>query len=281
MSHPVDGTYTYGDSEVAGDRLAVIASIFGPTTAEFLRRDARLDGAAPAELAVDLGCGPGYTTALLQATTTPVRTVGLERSEAFVLRARVEHAHHGLEFLPHDVTVLPFPTGPADVVFARYLLAHLPDPVTVRDGWLTEVRPGGRLLIEEIDHIDTAIDTFARYLDVVQQMSRGHDTELLIGPVLAAAKPPAGTELVADTLARISPDPRTVAHIFAMNLSVWRDDPWVLDHVDPQLVATLAAELDQLRSTAPSTGITWHHRQLAYRRRTAPTSNSTTSNSNR
>ncbi len=268
MSGPAEGTYTYGDSEVAGDRLAVIASIFEPTTAEFLRRDARPAGPTTPELALDLGCGPGYTTALLHATIAPERTVGLERSDAFVLRARVEHADDGLEFLPHDVTVLPFPTGPADVVFARYLLAHLPDPVTVRDRWLTAVRPGGRLLVEEIDHIDTSIDTFARYLDVVQQMSRGHDTELLVGPALADAAPPEDVSLVADTTARISPAPQTVARIFAMNLSVWRDDPWVEAHVDPSLVATLARELHDLRSAAPPTGITWHHRQLAFERST-------------
>src|SRR4051812_38920743 len=178
MSEPAERTYTYGDSVVAGDRLAMIATIFGPTTAEFLRRDALADPRPDVALAVDLGCGPGYTTALLHDVVAARRTVGLERSDAFVLRARVEHGVDGVEFLPHDVTVVPFPVGSAEVLFARYLLAHLPDPVAVRDRWLTQVAPGGRLLLEEIDHIDTTIDTFTRYLEVVQQMSRGHGTEL-------------------------------------------------------------------------------------------------------
>jgi trans-aconitate 2-methyltransferase len=269
MSDPAERTYTYGDSEVAGDRLAMIATIFGPTTAEFLRRDGRADprtGRAGAALAIDLGCGPGYTTTLVHQEVGATRTIGLERSEAFVLRARVEHTTDGIGFQPHDVTMVPFPTGSADVIFARYLLAHLPDPVTVRDRWLTQVRPGGRLLVEEIDHIDTSVDTFGRYLDVVQQMSRGHDTELLVGPTLAAAAPPDGTALVADSVALISPRPQTVARIFAMNLSVWRDDPWVVDHIDPAVVAALAAELADLRTAAPVAGITWHHRQLTYER---------------
>ena len=265
MSTPADRTYTYGDTTVAGDRLAVLASIFGPTTAEFVRRDARSDPTRPVALALDLGCGPGYTTALVHEQAEPVRTVGLERSDAFVLRARVEHGHAGVEFLPHDITVTPFPTGPADLVFARYLLAHLPEPVAVRDRWLTQVRPGGRLLVEEIDHIDTSIGTFARYLDVVQQMSRGHGTDLLVGPTLAAAAPPTGTRLVGDTIARISPEPRTVARIFAMNLSVWRDDPWVVEHVPVDVVTALDDELRALVTSAPDTGITWHHRQLAFR----------------
>ncbi|MGZ4717738.1 MAG: class I SAM-dependent methyltransferase [Acidimicrobiales bacterium] len=262
MSTPAERTYTYGDSTVAGDRLTVLASIFGPTTATFLRRDAP----AGPELALDLGCGPGHTTALVAEVTGAGRTVGLERSEAFVLRARVERDEAGIEFLPHDVTITPFPTGPADLVFARYLLAHLADPVARRDRWLTQVRPGGRLLVEEIDHIDASIGTFAHYLEVVQQMSRGHGTELLVGAPLAAAPPPSGVGLVADTIAEISPDPRTVARIFAMNLSVWRDDPWVVAHVDPAVVDTLARDLRDLSSRGPARGITWHHRQLAYQR---------------
>jgi trans-aconitate 2-methyltransferase len=264
MSEPAERTYTYGDSVVAGDRLAMIATIFGPTTAEFLRRDAQSPRSAAPGLALDLGCGPGYTTALVHDEVAAARTVGLERSDAFVLRARVEHSATGVEFLPHDVTLVPFPVGPAEVVFARYLLAHLPGPVAVRDRWLSEVAPGGRLLVEEIDHIDTTIETFARYLDVVQQMSRGHDTELLIGPLLAAARPPEGTHLVADTTARISPAPQTVARIFSMNLSVWRDDPWIRANVGAAVVADLAAELHDLCADAPDAGITWHHRQLAY-----------------
>ncbi len=268
MSSPADRTYPYGDSATAGDRLALLASIFGPTTARFLRRDGGPDpGPDPGldlELAVDLGCGPGYTTALLRDTTGARRVVGLERSDAFVLRARVEHGSEGLEFLPHDVTVTPFPTGPADLVFARYLLAHLPDPVAVRDRWLTQVRPGGRLLLEEIDRIDTSIGTFARYLDVVHQMSLGHGTDLLVGSTLAAAEPQAGAHLVADTVAEISPEPRTVARIFAMNLSVWRDDPWVATNVAPDVLSVLATDLRDLAAAAPGAGITWLHRQLAY-----------------
>ena len=263
MTEPPERTYTYGDSPVAGDRLAVIAAIFGPTTEAFLHRDAP----AGVALAVDLGCGPGYTTALVRDVVAPTTTVGLERSEAFVLRARIEHTPQpvaDLTFLPHDVTVTPFPTGPADVLFARYLLAHLPDPVIVRDRWFGQVRAGGRLLVEEIDHIDTSIPTFERYLDVVAAMSRGHGTDLFVGRALAAAAPPPGGRLVADTIAEISPDPRVVARIFSMNLSVWRDDPWTRANVADDRVHVLAAELTDLAAAGSPGSITWHHRQLAY-----------------
>jgi len=35
----------------------------------------------------------------------------------------------GIEFVCHDVTQEPFPTASADVLFCRFLLTHLHDPV--------------------------------------------------------------------------------------------------------------------------------------------------------
>ena len=47
--------YTYGDSDVATERLCLVAEVFEPTTRAFLRR-AELENP---RLALDLGCGPG------------------------------------------------------------------------------------------------------------------------------------------------------------------------------------------------------------------------------
>ena len=54
--------YLFGDSDIAARRLEVLAEVFAePTRAFFLE-------AVPKRprLAVDLGCGPGYTTHLLR-----------------------------------------------------------------------------------------------------------------------------------------------------------------------------------------------------------------------
>jgi SAM-dependent methyltransferase len=75
--------YTYGDSDLAGDRLALVARLFRPTSEAFLR------AASPREpdVALDLGCGPGYTTARVHEAAGARRTVGVDRSEAFARRA--------------------------------------------------------------------------------------------------------------------------------------------------------------------------------------------------
>src|SRR4051794_4826414 len=168
--------YRYGHSPLAGDRLRLLASVFEPTTRAFLVRAA----ARPVGLAVDLGCGPGYTTALVQSALEPARTVGIEFSADFVARARLEHGGADLAFFEHDVTQVPFPVGPADLVFARYLLSHLPSPMAVVGRWLGQLRPGGRLLLEEAERIDTTSPTFERYLELTVAMLASHGTDMYI-----------------------------------------------------------------------------------------------------
>jgi len=87
--------YTFGDTPPAARRLDLLAALFEPPTASFLRRDALQQPG----LAIDLGCGPGHTTRLVALTTGAVRTVGLDTSEAFLEAARAGPAVPGVEFM--------------------------------------------------------------------------------------------------------------------------------------------------------------------------------------
>src|SRR4051794_17612598 len=68
--------YAYGDSDLAAERLALVATVFEPTSREFVQAAAPRSPA----LAVDLGCGPGHTTRLLHEATGAARTLGLDAS---------------------------------------------------------------------------------------------------------------------------------------------------------------------------------------------------------
>jgi trans-aconitate methyltransferase len=117
------GGYAFGDTAPAARRLGLLADVFEQTSRAFLTRVA---GRSP-RLAVDLGCGPGHTTRLLAAVLWPRRTIGLDQSASFVTLAAAG-APPEVEFAVHDVTVVPFPCRPADLVFCRFLLSHLADP---------------------------------------------------------------------------------------------------------------------------------------------------------
>ena len=70
--------YTFGDSLSAAERLRRIAAFFDPLAADFIRKhhDAAVFRAA------DLGCGPGYSTAMLAEATGAPEVVGFDQSKS-------------------------------------------------------------------------------------------------------------------------------------------------------------------------------------------------------
>jgi SAM-dependent methyltransferase len=177
----VSERHLFGDTEIAAARLDVVAEVFADTSRAFLRES------VPPEpgLAVDLGCGPGHTTRLLAQTVRPRRTVGLELSEAFVARARRD-APDGVEFVRHDVTSVPFPTGSADLIYGRFLLSHFREPSTLVAAWGTQLASGGLLLTDEVEWIRTEHRAFSTYLEILDGLVRSRGAVLNAGPIVEA-----------------------------------------------------------------------------------------------
>src|SRR5579884_501121 len=133
-------SYLFKDTDLAAQRLQVLAGVFAESSRPFIQDAVSV---AP-QLAIDLGCGPGYTTHLLAETTHCAQAIGLDASEHFINQAR-NSATDSITFMRHDVTRLPFPTAQADLIFCRLLLTHLQDPLSVIERWITQLRPGGLL----------------------------------------------------------------------------------------------------------------------------------------
>jgi trans-aconitate 2-methyltransferase len=249
------GRYTYGDSDLAAARLERVAAMFEPTSTSFMAEAV----SEPPNLAVDLGCGPGLTTRLLHRVTGSARTVGLDRSGAFLDRAR-DDAPTGVSFEEHDVQGVPFPTGPADVISCRLLLAHLPEPADVVARWTTQLRPGGILLLDEPEGIETDEPVCVNYLDqVARAVIAREGAELYVGPAVHAMADPPGTERTVDQVVAFTPDVSTTATVFAMNLEVLVRRGEIAPRPD------LAASLDAIAAGAPAPAPTWHVRQIALR----------------
>ena len=138
--------YLFADSERAAQRLEYLSGVFAETTRDFL---AAVDIDRPA-LVLDLGCGPGYTTHFLAQLTRCRRAVGLDNSASFIALAEQTQTD-SVTFQLHDITEVPFPAGLSDLLYCRFLLAHLQDPAGTIDRWGTQLRQGGRLLIEEVE----------------------------------------------------------------------------------------------------------------------------------
>jgi len=247
--------YTYGDTEAAADRLTLVASIFEATSRRFLLDTTR----QPPGLAIDLGCGPGLTTRLLHETTKARRTVGLDRSDAFLARARTD-APDGVTFMVHDAREVPSPVGPAELLYCRLLLPHLVDPASVVAGWSTQLTSGGMLLLDELDAVDTTEPAFVNYLDeVARPVVAAQGADLYVGPLLHGMDDPLGTERVVDRTATFAPTAALTARIFALNLAVLTDQ----GEIEPR--PDLAAPLEAIARTGAGRPATWRVRQIGFR----------------
>ena len=255
-------SYAFGDSELASARLEMVARVFEPATRTLLRE---ADPGAR-NLGVDLGCGPGHSTALLSEVLQCRRTVGLDLSAEFVERAG-RFASERVAFRVHDVNVVPFPVGPADLLYCRLLLTHLRDPIQAFERWATQLVPGGLLMVEEVESIATNSPALERYLEILDQMLRSQSNQLYIGSELESAPVPHSLAKWKSRILEFPVFPSDAAAMFAMNLRTWRDHPFVREHVEEQEIARLERDLDALRSQAhPSVGIVWKLRHLVYRR---------------
>jgi trans-aconitate methyltransferase len=129
--------YLFGDSDVAAQRLELVSQVFCESTRAFL-----LDAVEfKPRLAVDLGCGPGYSTHLLSRVLKCKWTVGLDNSANFFSLAQKTATERVLFYL-HDVTNVPFPVSPVDLIYCRFLLTHLKDPGEAISKWATQLKSG-------------------------------------------------------------------------------------------------------------------------------------------
>ena len=111
--------------------------------------------------ALDLGCGTGEDTRRLAKIVGPTgAAVGIDASEAMITVARQRAEGTGLPVTFHvgDAMQLDLPTDSFDGVRCERLLVHVPDPVAVLAEMVRVTRPGGRVVVIDLDIDLTTMD---------------------------------------------------------------------------------------------------------------------------
>jgi len=237
--------YTFGDSALAADRLALLAATYEPSSARLLRMCASL---APRR-AVDLGCGPGYSTRLVHAIVGPGSTTGLDSSPGHVARARAA-APPGIDYAVHDVAAASLPGPPADLLYCRFLLTHLRDPAGVLGRWAIAAADGGALIVEETAAMSSPHPAFRLYYALVADLQRHYGQELTIGRRLDRVLVETGWGAEIDVVRELSLPARRMARLHGLNLETWRHDPFARASFSAGMLDELAAALDAIASGA-------------------------------
>lgn len=236
--------YTFGDTDVAAERLRLLGRVFAPSSTQLLRSLGNPAG----ELAIDLGCGPGSTTRLLAEHVACERVVGLDQSPRLLEQANREQASERITFAQCDVSRPPFPVPAANVLYCRHLLTHLREPGEVVRAWARAAQPNAILVLEETAFMTAEHPAFPRYYALVERMQAHYGQRMYIGRELAAltSLPEWAQERAEITVA---PLPATdMARLHSLNLSTWSSDPFAQENYDREELAALGAELARIAS---------------------------------
>jgi ubiquinone/menaquinone biosynthesis C-methylase UbiE len=115
--------------------------VFTPqASARLVNELVRLSGLAPPARVIDLGCGSGTFTRLLQRAGYDC--IGLDISGKLVEVGR--RRHPGLELLQGDIEHLPFADASFDGVLLSGVVHHFPDPSRCAAEVFRILRPQGR-----------------------------------------------------------------------------------------------------------------------------------------
>lgn len=101
--------------------------------------------------AIDLGCGPGNSTEVLQARFPGAQVSGIDSSQDMILAARQRLPQ--LQFTLADVAEWREP-GPYDLILANAVFQWLPNHATLFPALIGKLAPGGALAVQMPDNLE-------------------------------------------------------------------------------------------------------------------------------
>jgi ubiquinone/menaquinone biosynthesis C-methylase UbiE len=150
---PEDAHYIHGTRPEEQQRLSVLNRLLNEASLRQMR-------VQPGERILDVGSGLGQLTRALARAAGPAgHVVGVERDPEQMREALRQAGAAGedglVDFRVGGAVDLPLDDdqwGTFDIVHARFLLEHVPDPPAVVGAMVRAARPGGRIVLEDDDH---------------------------------------------------------------------------------------------------------------------------------
>ncbi len=187
------------------ERLRILARIMYASTAALFDRLA----VGEAQRCLDVGCGGGdVTLEFARRIGSRGKAVGVDIDAAQLDIARREADAQGfrnVEFRLLDIRTAEEDVGSDfDIVYARFLLTHLNDPSRAVAAFYRYLRPGGLVIVEDIDfsgyftYPDS--EAFQRYKELYCTLVRRRGGDPNIGPRLPFLLADGGFEKVDMTL---------------------------------------------------------------------------------
>lgn len=185
------GSYNYtslesNQSEL--DRLKAQATQAAALEKNILLRHGLTEGMS----VLDLGCGPGFTSRLIASISKTGQVVGLDLNDDLLAVAQSELDKEpvpGLRFRKGNVYDLSDVTDQFDFVYSRFVFQHLEHPDKALQQILSVLKPGGTLLVTDVDDslvtLHPAHPTYDKIFSLQQNYQAQNGGDRFVGRKLA------------------------------------------------------------------------------------------------
>lgn len=192
--------YVIAGGQEGKERLNVLSRVMNPYTKELLGRLGLKKGMH----FLDNGCGGGNVAMMVAAIIQPEgRVTGTDNDNDIIELAEKEAAQKGLQnilFIPTSAYNIHF-KNEFDIVYARFLLSHLNDPLAALERMKEATKRGGYVVIEDIQFsghfCHPTNDAFREYLQLYSEAVKQKGADADIGPKLPALMKQAGIQNIA------------------------------------------------------------------------------------
>jgi ubiquinone/menaquinone biosynthesis C-methylase UbiE len=140
MSKTGNNQYIHGTNSEEQSRLAGLNYLTNASFLEFVE-------VKDTDQVLELGSGLGILAEKISQKLTTGRLTGIEISSEQIAKCPPENEK--LVFICGNAQDLPFNENAFDIIYCRYILEHVPDPLRVLKEAKRVLNPGGKLFIQE------------------------------------------------------------------------------------------------------------------------------------
>ncbi|MFO0993079.1 MAG: methyltransferase domain-containing protein [Hyphomicrobiales bacterium] len=195
--------YIIRGGEKGRQRLGILSRILAASTNALLDRVGPIEGAQ----IIDMGCGGGDVALELARRAGPHGHVwGYDLDSRILELARSEAEDAGqsnVTFAEVDIAGV-WPRRAASIIYARFILTHVPDPAAVVGRAWKALSPGGTMIVEDIDmegrFWDPPVAALTRMTELYMEAARRRGCDPTIGRRLVRLLGHAGFENVESNL---------------------------------------------------------------------------------
>jgi SAM-dependent methyltransferase len=182
-------SYVIRGGQEGRNRLRIVSRALSASTLNLLTNA----GIRPGSACLDVGCGGGDVTLAMAQVVRPAGTVTGVDIDATKMQLAQHDAERetlsNVRFLVLGVDQLDH-EAEYDLVYARFLLTHLRHPIDALQRMARAAKPGGVVIVEDIDHSASfshpACPALERHVALYNQLVRLKGGDPTIGPKLPA-----------------------------------------------------------------------------------------------